>query len=128
MEVYRQFEILGKENECIEKEQAKIRVALNDYENKKNENVNVKKELELLEEDDKVYKLIGPTLIEQDISEAKTNVDSRIELINKEISKLDKNYKENNKKIENNKNKLLDIQAKLIQVAKQLEAKKNEGK
>ena len=129
MEIYRQYEFILKENESIEKEQSKIRLAINNYENKKNENTIVKKELAELDEEDVVYKLIGPILIQQDTSEAKVQVDSRIEMINKETQKLERNYRENNKKLENNREKLKGIQNKLIQVSKQLEQmKKNEGK
>ena len=129
MDIYRQYEFILKENESIEKEQSKIRVAINNYENKKNENTIVKKELAELDEEDVVYKLIGPILIQQETAEAKVQVDSRIEMINKEIQKLERNYRENNKKLEVNREKLKDIQNKLIQVSKQLEQiKKNEGK
>ena len=128
MELYKQYEFILKENECIEKEQSKIRVALNNYENKKNENNIVKKELALLDGEDIVYKLIGPILVQQETSEAKMQVDSRIEMINKEIHKLEKNYQINLKKIEDNRKKVADLQAKLIQLAKQTEHIKKEGK
>ena len=128
MELYKQYEFLAKENECIEKEQSKIRVALSNYENKKKENNIVKKELSLLDDEDIVYKLIGPILVQQETSDAKIQVDSRIEMINKEIHKLEKNYQTNSKKIEANRQKIADIQAKLIQVSRQLEQLKKEGK
>ena len=128
MELYKQYEFLIKENQCIEKEQSKIRVAINNFENKKNENNIVKAELALLDDEDVVYKLIGPILVQQDISDAKLQVDSRIEIINKEIHKLEKNYQNNTKKIEANRQKIADIQGKLIQLSKQMEQMKKEGK
>ena len=128
MELYKQYEFLNKEKECIEKEQSKIRVAISNYENKKAENTLVKKELALLDDDDVVYKLIGPVLIQQETSDAKIQVDSRIEMINKEIHKLEKNYQTNAKKIEDNRQKIADIQGKLIQLSRQLEQSKKEGK
>ena len=128
MELYKQYEFLIKENQCIEKEQSKIRVAINDFENKKNENNIVKSELALLDGDDVVYKLIGPILVQQETSEAKMQVDSRIEIINKEIHKLEKNYQTNSKNMETNRQKIADIQAKLIQISKQMEQMKKEGK
>ena len=128
MEFYKQYEFILKENECIEKEQSKIRVALNNYENKKNENTIVKKELALLDDEDVVYKLIGPILVQQETSDAKIQVDSRIEMINKEIHKLEKNYQANIKKIEDNRKKVADLQAKLIQLSKQTEQMRKEGK
>ena len=128
MELYRQYEFILKENECIEKEQSKIRVAISNYENKKAENNIVKNELTLLDDSDIVYKLIGPILVQQETSDAKIQVDSRIEMINKEIHKLEKNYQNNFKKIDENKKKIADIQGKLIQLSKQLEQIKKEGK
>ena len=128
MELYKQYEFLIKENQCIEKEQSKIRVAINNFENKKNENNIVKSELALLDGDDVVYKLIGPILVQQETSEAKMQVDSRIEIINKEIHKLEKNYQTNSKNMETNRQKIADIQAKLIQISKQMEQMKKERK
>ena len=128
MELYKQYEFLNKEKECIEKEQSKIRVAISNYENKKAENTLVKKELALLDDEDVVYKLIGPILVQQETSDAKIQVDSRIDMINKEIHKLEKNYQTNTKKIDDNKKKIADIQGKLIQLSKQLEQMKKEGK
>jgi prefoldin beta subunit len=128
MEIYKQYEFLIKENQCIEKEQSKIRVAINNFENKKNENNIVKSELSLLDEEDIVYKLIGPILVQQEIGDAKIQVDSRIEIINKEIHKLEKNYQSNLKKMEANRQKIADIQGKLIQLSKQMEQMKKERK
>ena len=128
MEIYKQYEFLIKENECIEKEQSKIRVAISNYENKKTENTMVKNELTLLDDEDIVYKLIGPILVQQETSDAKIQVDSRIEMINKEIHKLEKNYQTNAKKIEGNRQKIADIQGKLIQLSRQVQQMKKEGK
>ena len=109
MELYKQYEFLIKENQCIEKEQSKIRVAINNFENKKNENNIVKAELALLDDEDVVYKLIGPILVQQETSDAKIQVDSRIEIINKEIHKLEKNYQTNSKNMEANRQKISRI-------------------
>ena len=128
MELYKQYEFILKENECIQKEQSKIRVAISNYENKKTENTMVKKELELLDDEDVVYKLIGPILVQQETGDAKIQVDSRIEMINKEIHKLEKTYQNNAKKIDDNKKKIADLQSKLIQMSKQLEQMKKQEK
>ena len=128
MELYKQYEFILKENECIQKEQSKIRVAISNYENKKTENTIVKKELELLDDEDVVYKLIGPILVQQETGDAKIQVDSRIEMINKEIHKLEKTYQNNAKKIDDNKKKIADLQSKLIQMSKQLEQVKKKEK
>lgn len=42
-------------------------------------------ELDVLEEDAAVYKLVGPMLIKQDLVEAKSNVSKRLEYIGGEM-------------------------------------------
>ena len=42
-------------------------------------------ELDLLEEETNVFKLIGPVLVKQDLLEAKTNVAKRMEYISVEL-------------------------------------------
>ena len=57
-----------------------------------NENGMVKQELDILEEGAEVYKLIGPALVKQDLSEARTDIARRIEFITKETEKALKVY------------------------------------
>ena len=116
MELYRQYEFKLKEIESLEKEQSRIRLGISSFENKKNENSMVKSELGLLDEGDVVYKSIGPILVKQDIAEAKLQVDSRLEMIQKEINKLEKNYRENTNKIEEKRKATFEIQNKLLQL------------
>ena len=60
-----------------------------------NENMTVKKELDSLKEGQKVYKLVGPVLLRVDVEEAKSNVDNRIKLIQRQADDLaDKAKKE----------------------------------
>ena len=126
MELYRQYEFKLKEIESLEKEQSRIRLGISSFENKKNENSMVKSELALLEEGDIVYKLIGPILVKQDIGEAKLQVDSRLEMIQKEINKLERNYRENAAKIEEKRKATFEIQNKLLQLSKQIQQTKGQ--
>ena len=50
-----------------------------------NENDMVLKELELVDDEAKVFKLIGPVLIKQDLDEAKANVEKRLQYIKDEM-------------------------------------------
>ena len=124
MELYRQYEFKLKEIESLEKEQSRIRLGISSFENKKNENSMVKSELGFLEEGDVVYKLIGPILVKQDIGEDKLQVDSRLEMIQKEINKLERNYRENTNKIEEKRKATIEIQNKLLQLSKQIQQNK----
>nr|GMD87810.1 prefoldin subunit 6 [Ipomoea batatas] len=46
-------------------------------------------ELDLLNEEANVYKLIGPVLVKQDLAEARANVKKRIDYISAELKRLD---------------------------------------
>ena len=54
---------------------------------KRQENDLVRQEFALLKEDAVVYKLVGPVLAKQDLSECKNNVQKRLEYIDKEIAR-----------------------------------------
>lgn len=54
----------------------------------------VKKEFDLIQEDGTVFKLIGPVLVKQDLDEARTNVDKRIEFITNGIKDVETKLKE----------------------------------
>lgn len=54
-----------------------------------NENAVVKAELELLKEESRVFKSVGPVLIKTDLVEAKQNVSKRMDYISKELKRVD---------------------------------------
>ena len=56
---------------------------------KKSENESVMAEFKMLDGDAKVYKLVGPILAKQDLSECTSNVSKRIEFIDKEVARLE---------------------------------------
>ncbi|CAK4082342.1 unnamed protein product [Aphanomyces euteiches] len=60
------------------------------YAQQQNENSMVKQELDLLDDNAKVFKLVGPVLLKQDTSEAKSNVSKRLEFIQNEMEKVEK--------------------------------------
>ncbi|CAM9950524.1 unnamed protein product [Pylaiella littoralis] len=62
-----------------------------------NENGMVKQELNLLEDEAPVFKLVGPVLMKQDLEEAKQNVAKRLELIEREMAKVSKAFEEKQK-------------------------------
>ncbi len=54
-----------------------------------NENKLVKEEMDALDTEAKVFKLIGPALVKQDVIEAQQNVDKRIAYITGEMKRQD---------------------------------------
>uniref|UniRef100_A0A7S0SJH3 Prefoldin subunit 6 n=1 Tax=Mantoniella antarctica TaxID=81844 RepID=A0A7S0SJH3_9CHLO len=84
-----------------------------------NENDMVFKELEKLEEDANVFKLIGPVLIKQDLVEAKSNVGKRLEFITNETERLDKMVKSLENKQETKHREITELQKKVQALAAQ---------
>uniref|UniRef100_A0A7S2Y415 Prefoldin subunit 6 n=1 Tax=Fibrocapsa japonica TaxID=94617 RepID=A0A7S2Y415_9STRA len=54
-----------------------------------NENGMVKQELDLLDSTTPVYKMIGPVLMKQDLDEARDNVAKRLDLIQREMKRIE---------------------------------------
>ena len=73
----------------------------------------VKKELDLLDEEAVVYKLVGPALIRQDLVEAKANVDKRMQFMKKESDRLDSNLKGLENKQQQSQQEIANLQQKL---------------
>ncbi|KAF5896467.1 prefoldin subunit 6, partial [Clarias magur] len=68
----------------IQKDVSKSMSARQKLEAQLTENNIVKEELDLLDSQNTVYKLIGPVLVKQDLDEAKATVAKRLEYINGE--------------------------------------------
>lgn len=93
-----QLRPIFKEIQTIGEEKGKLIEARRHLGSQKNENDLVKDELNKLESGAAVFKLIGPVLVPQDQSDAKTIVANRLEFINHEINKTDKSIAELDRK------------------------------
>ncbi|XP_076879036.1 prefoldin subunit 6 [Brachyhypopomus gauderio] len=74
------------------------------------ENNIVKEELDLLDMQNTVYKLIGPVLVKQDLDEAKATVTKRLEYINGEIQRHETLLKDMERKSEQHREVLASLQ------------------
>jgi prefoldin beta subunit len=63
----------------------KLKESIQLYEQKKNENDMVINEMNLLDEEDIVYKLVGPVLVKQATEDAKGDVKRRLDFISGEM-------------------------------------------
>mmetsp|Transcript_3385 Transcript_3385/g.6977 ORF Transcript_3385/g.6977 Transcript_3385/m.6977 type:complete len:121 (+) Transcript_3385:2453-2815(+) len=97
----------------IQKEVGKIESMRQDFLLKKNENELVKEEIDLMSEDSKIYKLIGPALVPQTLTDAQTNVNKRLEFIDHELRRLEHLREGFLKKNEEKQNKILKMQRDL---------------
>lgn len=84
--------------QAIQKDLQKFISARQQLEAQLNENKVVQEELDEIEPDGNVYKLIGPVLVKQDLEEAKQTVKKRIEYISAEMKRNDNSIKEVEKK------------------------------
>uniref|UniRef100_A0A915A7W3 Probable prefoldin subunit 6 n=1 Tax=Parascaris univalens TaxID=6257 RepID=A0A915A7W3_PARUN len=94
----------------LEKDRERNMVNRQQLEGQLTENNLVKTELDLLEDDATVYKLIGPVLVKQDLTEARQNVEKRIDYINTEIKRLEETMADAVKKQEEQKEILIKMQ------------------
>mmetsp|Transcript_62155 Transcript_62155/g.122837 ORF Transcript_62155/g.122837 Transcript_62155/m.122837 type:complete len:117 (-) Transcript_62155:306-656(-) len=77
----------------IQKEIGKVQQQISTAGTQILENEMVLKELDILEDDASVYKLIGPVLVKQELMEVKNNVTKRVEFIKNDIARLEGNVK-----------------------------------
>mmetsp|Transcript_14835 Transcript_14835/g.20930 ORF Transcript_14835/g.20930 Transcript_14835/m.20930 type:complete len:141 (-) Transcript_14835:320-742(-) len=64
------------------------------YTSQLNENEMVAKELEALDDEANLFKMIGPVMVKQDVEEAKTTVQGRITYFKEELERLSKAQKD----------------------------------
>lgn len=77
------------------------------------ENTMVMEELQSLGESSKVYKLVGPVMIPQELEEAKSTVDTRIKFIRNEVSRSENKVQSLEKSQEQAQKTLLKSQQEL---------------
>ncbi|PSS09030.1 hypothetical protein M430DRAFT_53590 [Amorphotheca resinae ATCC 22711] len=75
------------------------------------ENKQVKKEFSGLDDDANIYKLVGPVLLKQDRKESMLAVDGRLEFIDKEIKRFEKQIKEAQEKSDKLKMEIIQVQS-----------------
>eukprot|EP00747_Dinoflagellata_sp_TGD_P195929 gnl/TRDRNA2_/TRDRNA2_65340_c0_seq1.p1 gnl/TRDRNA2_/TRDRNA2_65340_c0~~gnl/TRDRNA2_/TRDRNA2_65340_c0_seq1.p1 ORF type:complete len:131 (+),score=57.30 gnl/TRDRNA2_/TRDRNA2_65340_c0_seq1:92-484(+) len=77
----------------------------------------VQEEFNSIEEDAKVYKLVGPVLVKQSIDDAKNNVEKRLEYISGELERSNKVIEGMEADIETKKQELIKMQQEAQEAA-----------
>jgi prefoldin beta subunit len=94
----------------IESEYQKVSVGKRSLIEKKSENEMVLEELNLVDEDDStIYKLVGPVLAKQDLNEARTNIKTRLDYIQKEVDRMEHLEKEFTGNVEDKKKIIMNL-------------------
>merc|ERR1712203_880653 len=94
----------------LQKTQQKTLMARQTLDSQISENKLVKEELDRLDEDAKVFKLIGPALVKQETTDAKQNVDKRIDYISGELKRHDETMADLDKKQDEMRSEVQNIQ------------------
>ncbi|KAF7593424.1 hypothetical protein BBP40_011526 [Aspergillus hancockii] len=116
-DVQRQMQALSDEFQQLQTELDGLVEARQKLESQQQENEGVQKEFNSLDDDENIYKLIGPVLLKQDKNEALMAVNGRLEFIEKEIKRIEGQIKENQDKSDKKRAELLQYQSQMQQQA-----------
>ncbi|PIC51135.1 hypothetical protein B9Z55_001771 [Caenorhabditis nigoni] len=103
----------------LEKDREKYFSSRQEMEMRLTESRNVKAELDLMDSDSKVYKLMGPVLVRQDLEEARSTVEKRLEFIESEIKRVEASITDVNKKSIEQRDKVMNMQKAFQMMATQ---------
>ncbi|KAH0365520.1 prefoldin subunit 6, partial [Aureobasidium melanogenum] len=111
----KQLQALSDEYTTLQNELQTTVAARQKLESQQQENKGVKSEFANLDDDANIYKLVGPILLKQDVSEAKSTVDGRLEFIEKEINRIEKQISDIQAKSEEKKMAVFQLQTEIQQ-------------
>ncbi|KAG9666879.1 prefoldin subunit 6, partial [Aureobasidium melanogenum] len=114
-EQQKQLQALSDEYTSLQNELQTTVAARQKLESQQQENKGVKSEFANLDDDANIYKLVGPILLKQDVSEAKSTVDGRLEFIDKEINRIEKQISDIQAKSEEKKMAVFQLQTEIQQ-------------
>ncbi|KAJ2894144.1 hypothetical protein MKZ38_007909 [Zalerion maritima] len=110
-EAQQRLQALSEEFQAIQKDLQNLIASRQRLEAQRQENAGVEKEFSSLKNGEKIFKLVGPVLLEQEKVEAESTVKGRLEFITKEMTRVDKQIEEIQAKLEMKKTEILQIQA-----------------
>ncbi|KAF7171620.1 hypothetical protein CNMCM5623_003971 [Aspergillus felis] len=113
----KQFQALSDEYQKLQTDLEGFIDARQKLESQQQENQGVQDEFTKLDEDSKIYKIVGPVLLRQDKNEAVMAVNGRLEFIEKEIKRIEGQIKEAQEKAEKKRAEIVQFQTQLQQQA-----------
>ncbi|OQE28907.1 hypothetical protein PENSTE_c003G07477 [Penicillium steckii] len=115
MDAQKQLQALSEEFQQLQTELEGLIDARQKLESQQQENQGVQSEFAQLDDDSKIYKLVGPVLLKQDKTEASMAVNGRLEFIEKEIKRIEAEIKEKEEKGDKKRAEVLQIQSQAQQ-------------
>ncbi|KAK2808396.1 hypothetical protein FQN50_004781 [Emmonsiellopsis sp. PD_5] len=115
----KQIQAIGDEYQKLQTELAEIVQAREKLESQQQENKSVQKEFTSLEDDANIYKLVGPVLLKQEKKDAMMAVEGRLDFIEKEISRIEKQIADIQDQSEKKKVEIIQLQTAMQQQQQQ---------
>lgn len=109
-EQQQQYQALTEEYQKLQQELQNVVQSRQQLESQQQESKGVQKEFAALAEDGVIYKLVGPVLLKQEKSEAVMAVDGRLEFIDNEIKRVEKQIADIQAKSDGVRSKIITIQ------------------
>ena len=126
MELYKEYDYEMNEIKKLQEKMTDLTGKIQKLTQQKTENEMVQTEMKFLDKTDKVYKLVGPLLKEEELSDAVQNVDQRLAYINKELKTSEEGLKAAERNIVDKKKKMQYIQERLVNLQKSMQEGKKE--
>ncbi|KAH7362168.1 Prefoldin [Plectosphaerella cucumerina] len=108
--VQAQLQALSEEYQKMQGELQTTVQSRQQLEAQRQENLGVQEEFNKLKDGERIYKLVGPVLLQQDKIEAESTVQGRIEFINKEIDRQEASIKDFQAKLDKKKTEIIQLQ------------------
>ena len=108
-----EFQVSAEKLQTTQKEYQKVMSDRQTLDSQLSENKQVKEELDLAAEGAKIFKLIGPALVPQELGEAKSNVEKRISYIAGELKRKEDTMADLDKKQDEAREKMQEIQVQM---------------
>ncbi|KAJ5235294.1 Prefoldin [Penicillium citrinum] len=115
MDAQKQLQALSDEFQQLQTELEGLVDARQKLESQQQENQGVQSEFAQLDDEAKIYKLVGPVLLKQDKTEATMAVNGRLEFIEKEIKRIEGEIKEKEEQGDKKRAEVLQIQSQAQQ-------------
>ncbi|KAI1909142.1 Prefoldin subunit 6 [Ophidiomyces ophidiicola] len=113
----KQLQTLSDDYQKLQLELQEVVDAREKLEAQNQENKSVQKEFDTIDDDANIYKLIGPILLKQDKNDAILAVTGRLDFIDKEIKRIEKQIADIQEKSEKKKIEVVQFQNQLQQQA-----------
>ncbi|EKD14998.1 uncharacterized protein L3040_003805 [Drepanopeziza brunnea f. sp. 'multigermtubi'] len=110
-EAQQQLQALSDEYQKLQQDLQNSVNSRQKLESQQQENKAVQKEFDGLEEDANIYKMVGPVLLKQDKTEAVMAVNSRLEFIENEIKRIEKQISDTESKSDAVRQQIIQIQS-----------------